>query len=157
MIEARGYVVKAAGDQAWVRVDDQPAGCGRCHEPGGCGGAKIAYAFGKPDDIFHVDNPQRFVAGDRVRLQIDDGAALGAAAISYGLPTLVALAGAGLGTWWSGNSGAIVGLLAALGLSLIIVRRIGGRRFWRQKLSVRLAPDTPACASAGALVPAHHD
>ncbi|MBT0961392.1 SoxR reducing system RseC family protein [Denitromonas iodatirespirans] len=155
MIEARGVVLRTADRRAWVRVDDQPTGCGRCHEPGGCGGAKIAHAFGKPDEVFHVDNPQHFAAGDRVRLQIDDGAALGAAAISYGLPTLAALVGAGVGTWWSGNAGAVIGLAAALALSVAAVRRIGGRRFWRQKLSVRLAADA-ACAQAGP-VTAHHD
>lgn len=157
MIEARGVVLKTADHRAWVRVDDQPAGCGRCQEPGGCGGARIAYAFGKPDDIFQVDNPQRFSAGDHVRLQIDDGAALGAAAISYGLPTLAALIGAGVGTWWSGNAGAVGGLVVALAISIAVVRKIGGRRFWRQKLSVRVAADTSACAHAVPVSATRHD
>ncbi|HPR05799.1 MAG: SoxR reducing system RseC family protein [Zoogloeaceae bacterium] len=157
MIEARGIVLRAGADQAWVRVDDQPTGCGRCNEPGGCGGAKIAHAFGKPDEVFHVDNPQLFVAGDRVRLQIDDGAALGAAAVTYGVPTLGALLGAGVGTWLAGNAGALTGLAVALIASVLIVRAIGGRRFWRQKLSVRLAADAAWCSDAHADVTARHD
>lgn len=157
MIEARGIVLRAGEDQAWVRVDDQPTGCGRCNEPGGCGGAKIAHAFGKPDEVFHVENPQHFVAGDRVRLQIDDGAALGAAAVTYGVPTLGALLGAGLGTWWAGNAGALTGLVLALIASVLFVRSIGGRRFWRQKLSVRLAADSALCPSTHIETAARHD
>lgn len=157
MIEARGVVLRAGADQAWVRVDDQPTGCGRCNEPGGCGGAKIAHAFGKPDEVFHVDNPQHFVAGDRVRLQIDDGAALGAAAVTYGVPTLGALLGAGLGTWWGGNAGALAGLAAALISSVWLVRSIGNRLFWRKKLSVRLAADAALCSATPADASSRHD
>ncbi|MCZ4305814.1 SoxR reducing system RseC family protein [Zoogloeaceae bacterium G21618-S1] len=157
MIEARGIVLRTGAGQAWVRVDDQPTGCGRCNEPGGCGGAKIAHAFGKPDEVFHVDNPQHFVAGDRVRLQIDDGAALGAAAVTYGVPTLGALLGAGVGTWLAGNAGALTGLAVALIASVLIVHAIGGRRFWRQKLSVRLVADAGWCSDAQAELTVRHD
>ncbi|WP_323003678.1 SoxR reducing system RseC family protein [Denitromonas sp.] len=157
MIEARGIVLRAGPSDAWVRVDDQPAGCGRCNEPGGCGGAKIAHAFGKPDEVFHVDNPDRFRPGDRVRLQIDDGVALGAAAVSYGLPTIAALAGAGLGTWLGGNAGAVLGLLAALLAAVGLVRMIGGQRAWRQRLSVRLAADAAMCPVSPQDAPVPHD
>ncbi|KAA3653701.1 MAG: Fis family transcriptional regulator [Proteobacteria bacterium] len=157
MIEARGVVLRAGESDAWVRVDDQPTGCGRCNEPGGCGGAKIAHAFGKPDEVFHVDNPDRFLPGDRVRLQIDDGAALGAAALSYGLPTVAALLGAGLGTWLGGNAGAVIGLVAALLVAVRLVRVLGGRQAWRQRLSVRLAADGSICSVSRQDAPIPHD
>ena len=141
MIEARGVVVRTSAAQAWVKVDDQPGGCGRCHEPGGCGGAKIAYAFGKPDDVYAVPNPDGFHAGDRVLMQIDDGAALGAAAVSYGVPTLGVLVGAGVGTLLAGNLGGLVGVMLALGASIWWVKRIGANRAWHSRLAIRVRQD----------------
>ena len=39
MNETKGTITALDGDYALVRIAD--AGCGRCHEPGGCGGVNI--------------------------------------------------------------------------------------------------------------------
>ena len=53
MNEARGTVIELDGEYAWVRID--AAGCGHCHEAGGCGGQRKAITT-KPEQI-PTNNP----------------------------------------------------------------------------------------------------
>ena len=141
MIEARAVVVRTTAATAWVRVDDRPSGCGRCNEPGGCGGARISYAFGRPNDVFQITCAAQFEAGDRVVLTIEDGAAIGAALATYGAPTAGAILGAGLGTWVAGDMGAAIGLLAGLLLSFQLARQCVASRPWKRRLAMSIRGD----------------
>jgi sigma-E factor negative regulatory protein RseC len=143
MIEAPGVVERVGADAVWVRLTAQQTGCGRCDEPGGCGGARIAHAFGKPNEVFRIDQAQGFEVGQSVRLVADERAALYAGLASYGLPTLGAIAGVALGTAVAASSGAIVGLVAGLGLSVLGVRRLTAAAGWSQRLRVSI--QTAAC------------
>lgn len=145
MIEARAVVVRTEAATAWVRVDDRPSGCGRCNEPGGCGGARISYAFGRPNDVFKINCGAKFEAGDRVVLIIEDGAALTAALATYGAPTLGAILGAGLGTWVAGDAGAAIGLIAGVLLALQLARQRVASRPWRQRLAMSIRGDDGGC------------
>lgn len=145
VIEAPGVVVRLNGERAWVRLTDIQGGCGRCHEPGGCGGARIAHAFGRPDEVFDVQVRDSVSVGQRVVLVVDDGAALKAAVTGYVLPTFLILALVGLGTWVAGESGGMFALVLSLFLSVFIVRRVSQRHRWRRRLSVSLR--TTPCIS----------
>jgi len=145
VIEAPGVVERLDGERAWVRLTDIQGGCGRCHEPGGCGGARIAHAFGRPDEVFDVPVRDSVSVGQRVVLVVDDGAALKAAATGYVLPTFLILALVGLGTWIAGESGGLFALGLSLFLSVFIVRRVSQRHDWRRRLSVSLR--TTPCIS----------
>ena len=145
MIEARAVVVRADATAVWVKISDPVTGCGRCNEPGGCGGARIAHAFGRPAEAFRIENTQGFAVGDAVVLSIRDGAALGAAIASYGVPTIGAVCGAALATWLGGNAVAWIGLVAGLVLSYTVTRRMARMRGWKQQLSVSIRTDTGDC------------
>ncbi|MCB1959588.1 MAG: SoxR reducing system RseC family protein [Rhodocyclaceae bacterium] len=145
MIEARAVVVRSDATSVWVKLSDPVAGCGRCNEPGGCGGARIAHAFGRPSDIFRIDNTRGFVPGDAVVVSLRDGAALGAALTSYGIPTAGALLGVIVATWLGGETSAWLGLVAGLLMSYGVMRRVAQRRGWRQQFSLSIRADGAAC------------
>lgn len=145
MIEARAVVVRTLAATAWVRVDDRPVGCGRCSEPGGCGGARIAYAFGRPNEVFRIDDAGHFVPGDRVVLTIEDGAALGAALATYGVPTFGALLGTAVGAWMGNDTGAAIGLAAGLITAFVLARRGAATQSWQRRLSLSIRGDNSEC------------
>jgi len=140
VIEAPGVVERIDGDSAWVRLTEIQGGCGRCHEPGGCGGARIAHAFGSPNDVFEVRTASSVNVGQSVLLVADEGAALSAAVLSYGVPTMAVLACVGVGTWVAGEAGALVGLVSSLIASAVVVRRISQLRGWTRRLDVSMRP-----------------
>lgn len=149
MIEARAVVVRTAAATGWVRVDERPSGCGRCNEPGGCGGGRIWYAFGRPNEVFEIKDAARFEAGDRVVLTIEDGTALGAALATYGVPTLGGILGAAFGMWIAGDAGAAIGLIAGVLLAFQLARQRIGMQPWRQRLSLSVRGDDGECPGTG--------
>ncbi|QID17767.1 SoxR reducing system RseC family protein [Nitrogeniibacter mangrovi] len=138
MIEAPGVIERVVDGAVWVRLSEQQGGCGRCHEPGGCGGARIAHALGKPNDVFQIVSDGHWRVGQAVRLVADDGAALTAGLASYGVPTLAAIAGAAVGTTLGGHAGAVVGLVGGLVAAALLVRRLASERGWQRRLSVTI-------------------
>ena len=135
-----GVVQKVEQGFAWVEVT--PAGgCGRCHEPGGCGGVSITRALETSRKTYRLPNVPECVPGERVGVVIEDGVALRAALLTYGLSVLGVIAGAALGTMLAtperGDLGAVVG--AVLGLAGGFV---AGRGRWGERTSpVRLVRD----------------
>ena len=145
MIEAPGIVERIQDGEAWVRLTEQQTGCGRCHEPGGCGGARIAHAFGKPNDVFRIEAGAGVSVGDAVKLVADEGAALKAGMIAYGLPTLGAIVGTALGTGLGGQSGALTGLVAGLVVAIALVRRMSAERKWSNSVRIQVQPKLSSC------------
>ncbi|MCL1860714.1 MAG: SoxR reducing system RseC family protein [Proteobacteria bacterium] len=122
MIETRAVVVRTGEGKAWVRLLEQAGGCGRCGEPGGCHAPRLTEMFRGSGRIFAVDDPFGLRLDERVRLVVDDGVPLQAAMASYGLGTVLALAGAALGVWLA--PAARVDLAAATGLVLGIAATV---------------------------------
>jgi len=149
MIESPGIVEQISDDAVWVRLTAQETGCGRCHEPGGCGGAGIAYAFGKPNDLFKIDDAHGYAVGEPVRLLADDRAALYAGLASYGLPTLGALVGAAIGSLLGANAGAIAGMVLGLLVAAVLVKRVTRSRGWSARLQVSIEHATARCLHSG--------
>lgn len=132
MIEAKGIVTALDGEYAFVRMDD--AGCGRCHEPGGCGGVNIGKMLCTTPQVFRVLNPDQTTIGQRVGVTIPDGVVRKSALLAYGIPLLMLLAGACFGTAMAGDIGALsgagVGLVASFPLLRFVqVKSSASRQF----------------------------
>lgn len=119
MLDAAGTIIaldEESGKYAVVRIDD--GGCGRCHEPGGCGGANIGRMLCTTPRDFRALNPQGVALGARVRVAIADGAVRRGALTAYALPLLALLVGAMAGSAIAGDlnrdAGGIVGALVGL-------------------------------------------
>lgn len=120
MIEARAQVVDLRGDRVRVRVDAGRGGCGRCNEPGGCGGARLSELFGPNRNEFEIENTIGALRGEEVVLCIAEDASLKAALVGYGLPVVCVIAGAAVGTALAGSGSqdawALFGALAGVAL-----------------------------------------
>lgn len=152
MIEAAAEVLRADGGRVRVRMLGEQGGCGRCHEPGGCRSVALTQALGTRLREFELTNTIGAVAGDRVRLVMEDGGPLRAALASYGLATVCVLAGgaAGLLLYGQANDGAIAlgagaGLLSAIAVNRMLVRS----RRWRAGLRLELAKEGGTCRHPG--------
>jgi len=122
-----GVVARVEEGYAWVDVS-VAQGCGRCKEPGGCGGVNIARPWGPSGRTVRVANPIGVQPGEQVGLLIDEGVPLKAALAAYAWPVLGVLVGAALGTAVASPGG--VDLSAGLGaLAGGLVAALLGR--WR--------------------------
>ena len=112
MIDASGTITALDGDYAIIRMDE--AGCGRCHEPGGCGGNPLGKVFCSVPRTFRVLNPGNSAIGSRVTVVIAEGSVRRSAILAYGLPLLALFFGAISGSTLAGEAGAIIGSLCGL-------------------------------------------
>lgn len=124
-MKVNGVVQRVDGAYAWVDVS-VAQGCGRCHEPGGCGGVNIAKPFGASRQVLKVCNDAGAQPGEQVGVVIDDRVPLRAALRAYAAPVLGVLAGAALGTAFAPAAlvdlSAGLGALAGGGLAVMLVR-----------------------------------
>lgn len=142
-MQANARVVRVEDGRAWLELADVAGGCGRCDEPGGCRSVQMSQAFGVPGKVFALPTSLPVSAGDRVRISIPDGAPLSAALASYGLATLLLIAGAAIGSEL-GNGGradlfALVGGGVGLLLAWSINKALPRSRTWRHRLRMELA------------------
>ena len=123
-----GAVRRLEGAYAWVAVTEAQ-GCGRCNEPGGCGGVNIAKPFGASRQVLRVANDAGALVGEQVGVVIEDGLPLKAALRAYAAPVLGVLAGAALGTALAPAESvdliAGAGALLGGGLAVLLVRSSG--------------------------------
>lgn len=128
MMQVKGVVSRVEAGYAWVDVT-VAQGCGRCHEPGGCGGVNIARPFAVSSQTVRVLNPIDAQPGEPVLLAVDDRVPLKAALAVYALPIGGVLVGAAVGTAMASAS-ANVDLLAGIGalaggvIALLLGRRL---------------------------------
>jgi sigma-E factor negative regulatory protein RseC len=98
MIETRAVVTRREGEYAFVEVNESAGGCGRCHEAGGCRSFVLTDAFGVQRRVFRIANTLHAAPGQMIVIGIEDHATLRAAVLAYGVPLVLLLAGASLGT-----------------------------------------------------------
>lgn len=120
MNETKGTITAHDGAYAFVRIAD--TGCGKCHEPGGCGGVNIGKMLCSEPQVFRVLNPRQSNVGQFVSIVIPEGAVRKGAFLAYGLPLLMLLVGAFAGAGFAGDPGAIVGALGGLAVAFPVVR-----------------------------------
>ncbi len=127
MIDVPGKVVGVDGDLATVRVDSR-GGCGRCHEPGGCGGVQLTQVFcARPEEVT-VPNREHATVGEDVMVSVSSAAFYRGVITGYGIPLVGVLLGAIVGSMLIGSDlGAIIfsglGLVGAWGI--VHRRRLG--------------------------------
>lgn len=110
-----GVVQRLEADDAWVDVAVS-GGCGRCNEPGGCGGINIARPLALSSRSVRVANDIQARPGDAVAVVVDDGVPLRAALLAYGWPVLGVIAGAAAGTLMaSPGAGDLLAAVCAVG------------------------------------------
>jgi sigma-E factor negative regulatory protein RseC len=132
MINAHGTIIELDGEYALVRMDE--SGCGRCHEPGGCGGNNIGKMFCSAPSVFRVLNPEQTAVGVQVTIAIAEGVVRHSAMLAYGLPLLALFLGAFCGSIVAGESGSIIGAVCGLLVAWTVLRfahrlRSPGRQF----------------------------
>lgn len=103
----RGVVRAIDGGEAVVEVEQ--GGCGRCHEPGGCGGQQLTQALCSGPKTYRVNNPAGAGIGEQVTVAVASGAVRRGANLAYVLPLLALVGGAAIGTQAVGDLGGIVG------------------------------------------------
>ncbi len=125
MIDASGTITALDGDYAIVRMDE--AGCGRCHEPGGCGGNPLSQVFCSVPRTFRLLNPGNSAIGSRVTVVIAEGSVRRSAMLAYGLPLLALFLGAISGSALAAEAGAIIGSLCGLLCAWFVLRYVQRR------------------------------
>lgn len=133
MTEVEGVVKSVKGGIALVEVA-RSSGCGRCHEPGGCGGGEQVC-----HQVYQLTNKVGAEAGDEVWISIADGSVLKAALLAYGVPGVCMFLGALIafvlvGSDLAAFAGALIGLI--FGYVLLRMRPAYLGNF--QSLSIRL-------------------
>ena len=143
-------VTDTHGRHALLRVDRPLAGCGRCHEPGGCGGSLVdARRAGSPVAL-RVVNTLGVIPGDRVIVEMSPGSILKTAALTYGCTTLLVILGAIFGAhFWGGDSAAVMGALLGLVVGAGVSRQ--GERL------VRAPVMRPLHLSSNSITPCHSE
>lgn len=116
MTLARVVVRSTSGGEALVEPLDH--GCGRCHEPGGCGGARLSCAQPR---LFAAENGIGAAVGEEVEVSVAPRRLAFVATCSYVLPLLGLLAGAVVG---GDGLSAIIGAVLGAGGGYLAGRRL---------------------------------
>lgn len=116
MMDQEAIVARVEGDQAYIEVGGTGAGCGRCHEAGGCQSSILTQLFSARPRQFLITNAIGAVPGEHVIVRVAGGATWRAALLIYALPSLFLLLGAAIGIAAGGGSN--VDSAAALGALL---------------------------------------
>lgn len=130
MMDREAVVARVEGDQAFVETGGEGAGCGRCHEAGGCQSGLLGQLFRAKPRQFRIGNSIGAVPGERVIVRIAEGATIGAAMLAYGLPVVSLLLGAFVGATLAETErsdaatalGALAGLISGIACGPIIRR-----------------------------------
>jgi sigma-E factor negative regulatory protein RseC len=121
---------------AFVEAGGADAGCGRCHEKGGCQNGLFGQLFRSGPRQYRIVNSIDAVPGERVIVRVQDGVAIGAAMLAYGLPVIFLLLGASAGAALAetdrSDAATALGALVGLGLGVLcgpLVRHATSSRF----------------------------
>jgi sigma-E factor negative regulatory protein RseC len=121
MSQCDAVVVEASANEVLVEVSGRAPACGSCQTQDACQTGLLGLSAGPRR--YRLDNLIGAKVGDRVSLTVADGTLWSASLASYGLPVLLAIAGAAIGQSVAGDPGAATGTLAGLGCGLRLLRR----------------------------------
>lgn len=142
-----GVVRRVEEGDAWVEVA-VGGGCGRCNEPGGCGGVNVARPLALQSTNVRVANRIQARPGDTVAVVVDDGVPLRAALLAYGWPVLGIIGGAAAGTLAaSPGQGDLLASLGALAGGLVAY--LAGRARSRRQDAPQLRLERPDLTVSG--------
>lgn len=131
MIEVAGEVIALDGGLALVKMSSRAGGCGRCNEPGGCGGTKVGSMFRPETAEFWLANDIDAEVGEAVRICLPEEVSVRAALLCYLVPVLGIVVGAALGVLLGGAQAsdlhAVAGAFAGLAAGILVSRGLGRR------------------------------
>lgn len=117
MTEGDGVVVRLEGEYAWIRAAGAGNACGACARKEGCKtagtGTVLDGSLAQPARLLRLLNTIQARPGDAVVICVADGVVLRAVWLAYGVPLLLALAGAML-------AGALTGSEVLAGIGLLV-------------------------------------
>lgn len=132
MNETDAVVVRLDGAHAWIQAQAAGSACGACAHQGNCrslareGSGGDAMADQPTERLLRLPNTIHAKPGDAVVIAIADGTLLQAVWRVYGLPLMLAIAGAmGFGAWPGGELAAVGGMVLGLLLGFWILRYRG--------------------------------
>lgn len=122
MNETEGTVLRLEGAHAWVQAASPAPACGSCGQRGSCSTAGMGKILDEPGGklrkplLLRLPNTIHARPGDAVVIRAADGMVLRAVWRAYGIPLILALAGALLATALADNelfvlAGMLLGLL----------------------------------------------
>jgi sigma-E factor negative regulatory protein RseC len=119
--QVQGVVQSVTGGIATVAVTVSTGGCGRCHEPGGCGGQNLSRSLCAPVKTIDLANTANAKVGELVFVQIDESTLRGFTTRVYVFPVIAVLLGAGIGNLLTdkGSIGAVLGAIAGFALAFL--------------------------------------
>jgi len=121
MSQCDAVVVEVSAHEVLVEVPGRAPSCGSCRTSDACQEGLLGLSAGPRR--YRVDNSIGARVGDRVSLTVADGTLWSASLASYGLPVLLAIAGAAVGQSLAADPGAVTGMLTGLGCGLVLLRR----------------------------------
>lgn len=121
MSQCEAVVVAVAGGEVWVEVPERAPSCGNCKTVDACQTGLLGLGTGPRR--YRLENRIGARVGDQVQLTVADGTVWRASLQSYVLPVLLAIGGAAIGQFATGDPGAVLGMLAGLGCGLLLLRR----------------------------------
>lgn len=159
MLRESGRVVAIESDAVWVETIRSSL-CGSCAAKAGCGQGVVARAAGGKGLVRALASPN-VLAGecaldDEVEIELPESAILRGSILVYLLPLLLAVCGALVGDYLTGDVGdvsAIAGFISGLALGFLLVRIIPAWTGQRETFEPRLAairkstPDANVLAS----------
>ena len=131
MTESDGVVVRLEGEFAWVRAAGAGSACGACAHQDGCHssatGSVLDGVLGQPARLLRLINTIQARPGDAVVICVADGVILRAVWLAYGVPLLLALAGAMVAVALTGSEVlAVAGMLSGLFGGYLLLHRSRG-------------------------------
>jgi sigma-E factor negative regulatory protein RseC len=125
MISAPVRVVSSADGIAQV-LPTEKSGCGGCASSSSCGVSGLGKYFAHGRKTIAVQCDMNVKAGDELQLSMDEGDLLKAGLLAYLLPTVLALAGAGVAAAFGlGDIGAVLGAANGMALGFLLGRWSG--------------------------------
>ncbi|OIQ86966.1 SoxR reducing system protein RseC [mine drainage metagenome] len=104
MIEEQALVVGIEQDRVLLEIVRRTP-CGLCGQTRGCGISVWGRMLGHRNNVFQAVNQIDAKIGDQVVVGVEEKALLASSLAVYGVPLLLVLAGAALGTWLASSAG----------------------------------------------------
>lgn len=141
MTETQATVTALDGAYAIVRAEQQ-GGCGRCNEPGGCGGNNLVQMMCGAPREYRVLNPDGAKLGESVTVCVAEGVVSRTAVLMYGVPLVFLFLGTVVGSvLWGNDWSAVAGGMAGLVTSWLIIKKtqrgVGDDRRFQPTILVR--------------------
>jgi sigma-E factor negative regulatory protein RseC len=132
-MQSEARVTRLDGDDAIVELAGPSAGgCGRCHEPGGCGGSSvIGQVFGPRTRSFRIPNVIGVLPGEAVLVELGEGMLWRVAVMAYLLPVMLLVLGAFVAMTLfpaAADLAAAAGGALGFGLAMLAAARFQARR-----------------------------